>query len=424
MKQNDTTRTRLAALLLALLLLCGCGERTAMQAEAPEIPNIAAEESGSAVAPAAEEEPEPELPPEPTVAKLVVCGDVMSHMPVTNDAWDAAAEAYDYRPILRWAKPYIENADYAVANLETTFAGGKPSGYPNFNTPDALADALQDAGFDLLLTANNHCMDKGFSGLCRTLDVLDEKGIPHVGTSRTQEEADNNIVVADAGGISIAFLGYTYGTNGIPLSKDAPYSVNLFNTDYMTSLSTLDEERLLAALNQAKALDTDLIAVMIHWGIEYKTKQNAYQEKVAQFLFDNGADIILGGHPHVLQPMELRTLARDGEERQGFVCYSLGNFISSQVYDLTDTTVILELELTRDNETGVTQVTDYSYTPMLMRNRGEGAAERFVLLDAYRELSGTAGEAAEKCRAAVEACHAILGPEHDPLAEDAAEPAA
>ena len=190
--------------------------------------------------------------------------------------------------------------------------------------------------------------------------------------------------------------------------------MNLFNTDYMTSLSHLDEERLLAALEQAKALDTDLIAVMIHWGIEYKTKQNNYQERVAQFLFDNGADLVLGGHPHVLQPMELRTLEREDGEKQGFVCYSLGNFISSQVYDLTDTTVVLELQLTRDNETGVAQVTDYTYTPMLMYDRGRSVKERFVLLNAYEELSaGDEGEAARKCAAAAAACRGILGSGHD-----------
>lgn len=410
-----------ALLTLALLLaLSGCAEQTADKPELP-VETVSAGAQGSAGNISEEptrEPPPPPPPPEPTVAKLVVCGDVMSHMPLTNDAKNAETGEYDYRRVLQNAKPMVEAADYAIANLETTFAGGPPySGYPSFNTPDALADALKDAGFDLLLTANNHCMDKGFSGLCRTLDVLDEKGLLHVGTSRTQEEADNNLVVADVGGISVAFLGYTYGTNGIPLSSKAPYSVNLFNTDYMTSLSTLDETRLRAALDQAKATDADLIVVMIHWGIEYKTKQNAYQEKVAQFLFDNGADVVLGGHPHVLQPMELRTLEREEGEKQGFVCYSLGNFISSQVYDLTDTTVVLELELTRDNVNGVTQVTDYSYTPMLMRNRGEGAKERFELLNCYEEIgAGANGEAVDKCRGAVKACHDILGPEHDAYA--------
>lgn len=417
-KQSCLFTLLILGMLLALL---GCAGQSASSPAELETPGGPAQVQGEDIdlTQDAEEPPEvpeePAPPPEPTVSTLVVCGDVMSHMPVTNDAWDAETSAYDYRHILQEAKPLISRADYAVANLETTFAGGPNySGYPNFNSPDALADGLLDAGFDLLLTANNHCMDKGFSGLCRTLDVLDETGLVHVGTSRTEEEFENNIAVADVGGISVAFLGFTYGTNGIPLSKDAPYSVNLFNTDYLTSLSSLDEERLLSALDQAKSLDTDLIAVMIHWGIEYKTKQNSYQERIAQFLFDHGADIILGGHPHVLQPMELRTLERDGAERQGFVCYSLGNFISSQVYDLTDTTVILELELTRDNETGITQVTDYTYTPMLMLNRGSGASERFVLLDAHKALaSGEDSGAVQKCRQAAESCRSILGDEHE-----------
>ncbi|MBR3560085.1 MAG: CapA family protein [Oscillospiraceae bacterium] len=394
---------RLAALFLLLGLLSSC----AAPAQVESRPAAAIETPPPVV------EELPELPPEPTVATLAVCGDVMSHMPVTNDAWDAATETYDYRPILRSVKPLVEQADYAVANLETTFAGGpKYSGFPYFNSPDGLADGLADTGFDLLLTANNHCMDRGFSGLCRTLDVLDERGLAHVGTSRTQEEADANVVVADVGGISVAFLGFTYGTNGLPL--EAPFSVNLFNTDYLTTISQLDETRLLGALEQAKALEPDLIAVMIHWGIEYKTKQNAYQERVAQFLFDHGADIVLGGHSHVLQPMELRTLARDDGERQGFVCYSLGNFTSSQVDPLTDTTVVLELTLVRDNVTGAAEVADYTYTPMLMRNRGAGEAERFELLDVYAELfSGEECEVPEACRAAVEACRSILGTEHD-----------
>ena len=190
------------------------------------------------------------------------------------------------------AKSRVEAADYAVVNLETTFAGGpKYSGYPAFNSPDGMAQGLKDLGFDLCLTANNHSLDKGWSGLSRTLDVLDETGLAHVGTSRSQEERDANLVVADVGGISVAFLGYTYGTNGIPVPKDHPYCINVFNTDYLSGLRELDRDRLAADLEQAKAANADLIAVMIHWGVEYQTKQNAYQEEVADFLFANGADI-------------------------------------------------------------------------------------------------------------------------------------
>ena len=364
--------------------------------------------------------PAPE-PPAPTVATLAVCGDVMSHMPVTNDAWDAERGVYDYTPIMAEAEPYVSAADYAVANLETTLAGGPGySGYPRFHSPDALAYDLKSLGFDLLLTANNHCMDTGFQGLSRTLDVLDEAGLAHVGTSRTLEEAQSDITVADVGGISVAFLGYTYGTNGIPLSGDAPFCVNLFNTDYMTSLSTPDTDRLLRDMAAARALETDLIAVMIHWGVEYRVEQNEYQERLADLLIENGADLVLGGHPHVLQPMEQRTVTgADGRGHTGFVCYSLGNFISSQNYALTDTTVVLTLELTRDNVTGEAAVTDWTYVPLLMLDRGGGSG-RFGLIDAHAALSGAQppepGLEARLTRA-IEDCHRILGPEHAPRTE-------
>ena len=409
---------RLFSLLLSLALLvpCGCG-RSLPAANAAQDPPAAVSVPGEL--PAEPERPveippepsEPE-PPAPTTATLAVCGDAMSHMPVTNDAWDG--EKYDYVRVMNGARSYVEAADYAVVNLETTFAGGpKYSGYPAFNSPDDMARGLKDLGFDLCLTANNHSLDKGWAGLSRTLDVLDEVGLAHVGTSRSQEERDANLVVADVGGISVAFLGYTYGTNGIPVPKGHPYCINIFNTDYLSGLRTPDKDRLTADLKQAKETNADLIAVMIHWGVEYQTRQNAYQEELADFLFASGADIILGGHSHVPQPMELRTL-EDG--RQGFVCYSLGNFISSQNDEYTDTTAVLALELTRDNETGMAQVTGYSYAPMYMLDREAGAKPRFQLLDVYETLaSGEAGESLTgRLEKAVRDCHKIFGEAGDP----------
>ncbi len=411
---------RILSLLLGLALLAGCGRELPASGGVQDPPAAAPEEvltePEETPVEVPEEPSEPE-PPAPTTATLAVCGDAMSHMPVTNDAWDG--EKYDYVRVMSGAKSRVEAADYAVVNLETTFAGGpKYSGYPAFNSPDGMAQGLKDLGFDLCLTANNHSLDKGWSGLSRTLDVLDETGLAHVGTSRSQEERDANLVVADVGGISVAFLGYTYGTNGIPVPKDHPYCINVFNTDYLSGLRELDRDRLAADLEQAKAADADLIAVMIHWGVEYQTKQNAYQEEVADFLFANGADIILGGHSHVPQPMELRTL-EDG--RQGFVCYSLGNFISSQNDEYTDTTAVLTLELTRDNETGEAQVTGYSYAPMYMLDREARAKPRFQLLDVYAALaSGEAGESlTRRLEKAVADCHKIFGAAGDPEAAPA-----
>lgn len=393
-----------AALAMLALLLSGCGgEEAARTSPAPE--------------PTQTVEPTPTPPPEPIVATLAVCGDAMSHMPQTNDAYDSASGGYDYSTSLQYVAPWVSAADYAVCNLETTLSGGPDySGYPTFNSPDALAYDLREAGFDLVSTANNHSMDKRFEGLCRTLDVLDEAGLAHVGSYRTQEERDagSGIVVADVGGISVAFLAYTYGTNGIPVREENSFSLNLFNTDYTTTMSTLDTELLEADMAEARSLGTDLIAVMIHWGVEYQTTENSYQNQVADFLFAQGADLILGGHPHVLQPMELREL-EDG--RTGFVCYSLGNFISGQKDEYTDTTVVLNLELTKDQVTGETQITDVTYVPMMMLNRGADADPRFLLLDARKGIAeyeaGEGGYVTEqvyqRLQKAVGDCASILG---------------
>ena len=409
--KKRTLTVVLAVLLAWIMTSCAQAPAEAPPTETP----VSAESADYAAESASAEEPEPEEP-QPVTATLAVVGDITRHMPVTNDTWNDAAQRYDFGRVFAAAVPYLSQADYAVGNFETTTAGGPNySGYPAFNAPDALAQDIASAGVDLVLTSNNHCLDKRMPGLCRTLDVLDEVGLAHVGTSRTQEEHDNNISVADIGGISVAFLGYTYGTNGIPLPKDAPYAVNLFNTDYLTSLSTPDTDRLISDLSAAKALDTDLVVVMIHWGTEYRTKQNSYQETIAQLLLDNGADIVLGGHSHVPQPVEYRTVTEpDGTTREGFVCYSLGNFISAQNDPLTDTTAILTLELTKDPITDETVVTNWRYQPMLMLDRESGPC-RFELLDVYRSLEDGNIDAglAEKLHGAVENCHAIWGAEHD-----------
>lgn len=404
-------KKRLLALAL-LLLLTGCGSAPSTQGDASEPPE------------ATETVVQPNI-----VSTLAVCGDAMSHMPQTRDAYDSQAGAYDYKPMIRFAKPWIEQADYAVVNLETTFAGGPDySGFPAFNTPDALGDALKDAGFDLVSTANNHCLDRGYDGMVRTLDVLDKLGLAHVGTYRSAEEraAQNGVYVADMGGIKVAFLSYTYGTNGIPVSKSHPDTVNILHTDYMSDAQVLDTERIADDLAAAEALSPDLIAVIVHWGVEYQTTQNEHQEEIADFLFDHGADVILGSHPHVLQPMETRTLTdRDGTTHTGFVCWSLGNFISSQNDEYTDTTVVLNLELTKNPNTGVTDVTKVGYVPLYMLDREQEVdGERFTLLDAHRGIEEYAsGDSSyipasteKKLQKCVSDCHKILGAEYDQAA--------
>ena len=409
------TAAAVLAAALALSLLSGCGT----QADEPPVQT-------ASPSPSATVTPEPEPTPTEVTATLAVAGDAMSHMPVTNDAYDEASGEYDYSHMFQYAAPYLTQADYAVANLETTLAGGPNySGYPNFNSPDALAYGLKEAGIDLLSTANNHTKDKGYDGIFRTLDVLDEAGLAHVGTYRTQEERDANhgIVVADVGGISVAFLSYTYGLNGYTVSEDKAFCVNLFNLDYATTISQPDYDLLAADLEAAQALGTDLVAVMIHWGIEYWNDPSVHQTSLAEFLVANGADLVLGGHPHVLQPYGFVT-AEDGrgQSRTGFVCYSLGNFISSQTKERTETTAILRLTLHKDLLSGETTVSGVDYVPFYMLNRGSGCSgDQFYLLDTHAAMAeyeaGSSELVTDSVYAALskslEHAHAILGEEGD-----------
>lgn len=423
---------KLLLAILVILLLCALLAFLGLRQQA--------QPTGSGGQSAQQEQASQEVPA-PITATLAVCGDIMSHSPQTNDAYDATTDTYSYLPCFQYVQPWIESADYAVANFETTLNGPPYSGYPQFCAPDALAYDIQAIGFDLVTTANNHSMDKGFNGVVRTLDTLDQAGLAHVGSYRTQEEfqENNGVVVADVGGISVAFLGYTYGTNGIPIAEENNFCLNRFNVDYNGDCTTLDQEKLKSELAYAESLETDLIAVMIHWGIEYQTTQNEYQTQVADFLIANGADLILGSHSHVPQPMETRTVTLDdGSTRSAFVAYSLGNFVSNQSpatvnVNYTDTTAVLNLELTKDFSTGQTTVTGISYVPLLVLNRGTGVQDQYLILDVHAAMglhdSGDTSLVTDavysKLQYALEGCHTILGEAYDtagtpPATEDAA----
>ncbi|MCI6990548.1 MAG: CapA family protein [Clostridiales bacterium] len=423
---------KLLLAILVILLLCALLAFLGLRQQA--------QPTGSGGQSAQQEQASQEVPA-PITATLAVCGDIMSHSSQTNDAYDATTDTYSYLPCFQYVQPWIESADYAVANFETTLNGPPYSGYPQFCAPDALAYDIQAIGFDLVTTANNHSMDKGFNGVVRTLDTLDQAGLAHVGSYRTQEEfqENNGVVVADVGGISVAFLGYTYGTNGIPIAEENNFCLNRFNVDYNGDCTTLDQEKLKSELAYAESLETDLIAVMIHWGIEYQTTQNEYQTQVADFLIANGADLILGSHSHVPQPMETRTVTLDdGSTRSAFVAYSLGNFVSNQSpatvnVNYTDTTAVLNLELTKDFSTGQTTVTGISYVPLLVLNRGTGVQDQYLILDVHAAMglhdSGDTSLVTDavysKLQYALEGCHTILGEAYDtagtpPATENAA----
>lgn len=307
---------------------------------------------------------------------MSVIGDIMCHNSQYQDAFDGST--YDFSYVFSDIKNYIDKADIAIGNLETTFAGAKRgySNYPTFNTPEQLAYNLKDFGIDVVSTANNHCMDKGYSGLVSTLNYLDDAGISHTGTSRSIEE-QNEVLIKDVNGIKIAFLSFTYGTNGIPISSGKEYSVNLISDDFI-----------LEQLSLAKAESPDLICVSMHWGIEYQNTQNKEQERLAELLFKNGTDIILGSHPHVLQPMEKRTITLDdGTTKDGFVIYSLGNFMSGQTKERTRNSIILNIELTKSGENDKISIGKVSYIPIYMYKNTTKSKQKYLVLDIENAIS-------------------------------------
>ena len=222
-----------------------------------------------------------------------------------------------------WQNIFLKEI-FRYGNLETTFAGESNkgfTGYPMFNSPSELGVALKNMGLDILSTANNHSMDRFEKGIVATLDALDEIGISHTGTYRSEEERDT-VLVKEVNGIKIAFLSFTYGTNGIPIPSGKEYLVNL-----------IDEDLILEQINLAKEQDVDLICASMHWGAEYAQKQNKEQERLADFLIKNDVQIIIGNHAHVIEPMEMRKVTLDdGTEKEGFVVYAL-----RKLYISTDT---------------------------------------------------------------------------------------
>lgn len=302
---------------------------------------------------------------------MAVTGDIMCHDSMYKDAYDSSKKTYDFSYMFDDIKYYIQTADVAVGNLETTFAGEENgySNYPAFNTPEQLAKNLKKIGFDVMTTANNHCMDKGYKGIVSTIDFLDDADLLHTGTYKTEEDS-KKILIKDVKGVKIAFLSFTYGTNGIKIPNDKSFCVNL-----------IDKDLILEQLQLAKKENPDVICVSMHWGVEYQTKPNSTQKELAEYLFQNGADIIIGNHPHVPQPMEkLEVELADGTKKQGFVIYSLGNFMADQNKQYTRDSAILNIQITK-KVTGGISIDKATYTPIYYYKNENVSKQKYKILD-------------------------------------------
>lgn len=250
-----------------------------------------------------------------SIVTLLFAGDVMGHEPQWKAAYDPATDSYDYHDCFRFVQPYIEQADLACANLEVTLAGPPYTSYPCFSSPDALLFALKDVGFDVLFTANNHVLDHGRQGLERTLLMLDSVGMAHAGSyADSLDRVTGYPLVLDVKGLRVGFLNMTYGTNGIRVPK--PNCVN-----------KMDRPQVAADFKKLQSQDAMLKVAFVHWGDEYQLEANRYQRSFAGFLVDQGADLVIGGHPHVTQNADT-LFNKDGKPVVAY--YSMGNFISNQ----------------------------------------------------------------------------------------------
>ena len=379
----------LLCLLLSLAVLAGCGdsrvsgassEATVTQSPEP----VSSVEDAPAQSPATpspgetEQASEPISEPTPEI-KLVMVGDILLHTPLAESGKKPEG-GYDFSAVFANLKEEIEGADIALVNQEVIIGGEELgiSGYPAFNAPYELGDALMDAGFDVVLHATNHALDKQKKGLLNCLSFWEENypdtavlGIH--GSPESQQE----IYVYEQQGIRIAILNYTYGTNGISLPEDMPYAVDL-----------LEKDRVAADLERACEI-ADFVIVCPHWGTEYVLEQTKIQEDWAEFLAENGADLILGTHPHVIEPIEQIT-AENGN--QALVYYSLGNFVNwtsgtgegvsnRMVGGMAQVTISLD-------ENGEAVITEYGVLPVVCHlEKGFGGVTVYPLSEYTEELA-------------------------------------
>ena len=295
-------------------------------------------------------------------------GDLMCHLPQTTNAKLSNGD-YDFNPSFEYIKPYLQDADITIGNLETTFAGtSQPyAGYPAFNSPDAYCKAIKEAGFDFLVTANNHSMDTREDGLLRTIDVIKKNGLGYAGTYLNQRDHDS-IRILNIKGIKLGILNFTYGTNGAYPQSEHKYMLNVIDSAGITD-----------AVKTAKQKGSDVVLVFYHVGLENITEPTQAQKDAVRFALDAGATLVIGAHPHVVGPT--KTLYSSAIKDTAFVAYSLGNFLSNQYWRYTDAGVILKVTIQKNVTKNITSYKSSTFFPTWVY-RGDGAKKMHILFPA------------------------------------------
>ena len=299
---------------------------------------------------------------------ISVVGDIMCHSPQFKFAQESP-DSFDFKPVFREVKKYLSSSDLTIGNLETTISGkeSRYSGYPLFNSPSEYLESLKDAGFDILLTANNHSFDRGEKGVLKTIEMIKNNGMESIGSYHSKHDRDS-IRVIDIKGIKIAILSYTYGLNGNYIAKNERLLVNVIDTTVM-------KQDILSARNKY----ADVILIYFHFGNEYQRKPNLFQKEIVERAIDYGADLIIGSHPHVIQPVEYFSSNRN-KIGNGFIAYSLGNFISNQRWRYSDAGVILNITITKNILTQDVKLSNVSIIPTWVFKGKVENKDQFVIL--------------------------------------------
>lgn len=299
---------------------------------------------------------------------LIFAGDAMMHTPQIEAA--KTDSGYNFNPIFQSIRGKIFNADIAGVNLETTFGGPPYRGYPLFSSPKEYAKALHYAGFNLFFTANNHALDSGKEGLEQTIDAIKKEGAKQTGTFKTPEDrALNYPLMLIKNGMRIAFLNYTYGTNGLRVRP--PNVVNLIDTNLIKK-----------DIATANKLQPDIIIAVMHWGNEYQTQPSAQQKNIAQFLFNHNVRIIIGHHPHVVQPIQTLT---EGNNISHAVFYSLGNFVSNQRWRNSDGGMLAHIVLSKENPHSPVTIKSVDYSLVWTRKYFKDYKPIFQIIPVEKE---------------------------------------
>jgi len=302
---------------------------------------------------------------------ISVVGDLMCHSPQFESA-RVSKDSFDFVPPFKNIKSLLSLSDFTFGNLETVTAGeenGGYTGYPFFNTPASYITALKDVGFDLLVTANNHSLDRKETGIIRTIDEIKKNNLSYIGTFLSEKDRDS-IRIYNIKGIKIAILAYSYGTNGNPIPNGKSYLVNPID------FNLIDKDIL-----SARKSGAELVLVHYHFGEEYKREPVRFQIDVVNKTIALGADIIIGGHPHVIEPVEFYKTQNAGLDT-GFVAYSMGNFFSNQSKRYTDAGLILTLNITKYFDTNNIEISKINYLPTWVLKRNTVNKKKYVIIPA------------------------------------------